>query len=161
MRCFSLQTCLSFISYYADVAEFVLRVQPTGMPRSNAPIQHQVQPQDDTCPRSSEGIPAPQYDHSMFAASAKPWPRSAILAHTSAQSRVEKLETRRTLCVVWWGSKDHRQSDLCRTYEQRYFLTQRRWLLLPTRKRTNMQASACGEGGRGPGECTCRASLVS
>ena len=53
MRCFSLQTCLSFISYYADVAEFVLRVQPTGMPRSNAPIQHQVQPQDDTCPRKA------------------------------------------------------------------------------------------------------------
>ena len=67
----------------------------------------------------SEGIPAPQYDHSMFAASAKPWPRSAILAHTSAQSRVEKLETRRTLCVAWRGSKDHHQSDLCRTHEQR------------------------------------------
>ena len=50
---FFLQTCLSFILHSTDMAELVLRVQPTGMPRSNAPFQHPMQPQDDTCPQKA------------------------------------------------------------------------------------------------------------
>jgi hypothetical protein len=97
------------------------RIRPKGTADRHATQQRPNSTSGATTGRyvPSEGIPAPQYDHSMFAASAKPWPRSAILAHTSAQSRVEKLETRRTLCVAWRGSKDHHQSDLCRTHEQR------------------------------------------
>ena len=53
LTCFFLQTCLSFILYSTDMTELLLRVQPTGMPRSNAPFQHPMQPQDDTCPQKA------------------------------------------------------------------------------------------------------------
>ena len=157
MRCFFLQTCLSFISYYADVAEFVLRVQPTGMPRSNAPFQHPMQPQDDTCPRkayrhrdTTTACLQPRQNRGR----ARPfWPTHPLIAVCRSSRRDGR-------CAWRGGGRRITIRVTCAHARAASFPVQRRWLHLTMRKRAGMQASAGGDGGRGSGECTCRASLV-